>query len=111
MPSLFLTVEDMVVLTGRRSFKLQIEALSAMGVPFLINALGRAVVTRAAVEARVLASAPTAASLSPAAPVPTTRAYLKGMRAPPRQPGVLLLGHRREAAARDQARDRLRQSR
>lgn len=111
MKPLFLTDEEMVVLTGRRIDKLQIDSLSAMGVPFLVNALGRAVVTRAAVEARILGSAPPAAPSPPVAPALVTRANPKGMRAPPRQPGLLLPGHRCEAAARDQAGDRLRQSR
>lgn len=81
MPPLFLTLKEMVVLTGRRPHKLQIDALGAMGVRFLVNALGRAVVTRAAVEARILTSTPPAAPLLPAAPAPITRAYPKGMRA------------------------------
>jgi hypothetical protein len=81
IPPLFLTVYEMVVLTGRRPHALQIEALSVMGVPFLVNALGRAVVTRAAVEARVLASALPAAPSPPVAPRSITRAYPKGMRA------------------------------
>lgn len=81
MAPLFLTVEELVVLTGRRNDKLQIDALSLMGVPFLVNALGRAVVTRAAVEARVLTSAPPVAPLPAISPAPKTRTYPKGMRA------------------------------
>lgn len=70
----------MVVLTGRRSHKQQIEALGAMGVPFLVNALGRGVVTRGAVEATASVPAPLTVPLPSIAPVPTTRAYPKGMR-------------------------------
>jgi integrase len=81
MPSLFLTSKDIVVLTGHRFDKLQIEALGAMGVPFLVNAVGHPVVTRAAVEARFLASVPPAATFFPVAPATITRAYPKGMRA------------------------------
>ncbi|MDQ2820814.1 MAG: tyrosine-type recombinase/integrase [Pseudomonadota bacterium] len=78
MPSLFLTVEEMVTLTGHCADRLQIEALGTMGVFFLVNGLGRAVVTRAAVEA---ASSSGAGPLPPP-PLPsrTTKAYPKGMR-------------------------------
>lgn len=76
MASLFLTVEEIVALSGRRVPIQQIEALTAMGVHFLINALGRVVLTRAAVE-----GARSARALSPSTPSPATKAYPKGMRA------------------------------
>lgn len=76
MASLFLTVEEIVVLSGRRAPKQQIEALTVMGVNFLVNALGRVVVIRAAVEGAQSAAAPT-----PSTPSRATKAYPKGMRA------------------------------
>jgi integrase len=88
MSPLFLNGQEMVQLTGRRIATLQIAALSTMGVPFLVNALGRAVVTRAAVEARVLVSAPPAAQLPPVIPAPIRQAYPKGMRARHRESRV-----------------------
>lgn len=49
MEPLFLTDDELHELTGRRVRRLQIEALRRMLIPFHINALGRPVVTRAAV--------------------------------------------------------------
>jgi len=46
---LFLTDHEIVELTGRKLRKLQIDQLRRMLVPFHVNALGRPVVTRAAV--------------------------------------------------------------
>lgn len=46
---LFLTDDELAELTGRRVRRLQIEALRKMMIPFRVNALGRPVVTRAAV--------------------------------------------------------------
>lgn len=46
---LFLTDDELAELTGRRVRRLQIAALKQMMIPFRINALGRPVVTRAAV--------------------------------------------------------------
>ena len=46
---LFLTDHELVELTGRRMRRLQIETLKRMLIPFHINALGKPVVTRAAV--------------------------------------------------------------
>lgn len=46
---LFLTDNELADLTGRKLRKLQIEALRSMMIPFRVNALGRPVVTRAAV--------------------------------------------------------------
>lgn len=79
MKPLFLTAEEMAALTGRRAHNLQIDALTAMGIPFLVNALGRAVVTRAAVEGARSAGAPP--PQLPAPPSRTAKAYPKGMRA------------------------------
>lgn len=46
---LFLTDAELGELTGRRLRRLQIDALRRMLIPFKINAIGRPVVTRAAV--------------------------------------------------------------
>lgn len=46
---LFLTDDELATLTGRKLRKLQIDALKRMMIPFRVNALGRPVVTRAAV--------------------------------------------------------------
>jgi hypothetical protein len=51
----FLDDAEVIKLTGRSFKKLQIEALRNMGVPFFINAMGRAVVTRTAVEGQKVA--------------------------------------------------------
>ncbi|MFM0508625.1 DUF4224 domain-containing protein [Paraburkholderia sp. RL17-373-BIF-A] len=47
---MFLSTQELVQLTGRKVKKKQIEALRRMGLPFFVNALGRPVVARAAVE-------------------------------------------------------------
>ncbi len=47
---MFLTDDDLARLTGRRRKALQIAQLRAMGVPFFVNAAGRPIVARAAVE-------------------------------------------------------------
>lgn len=52
MTDMFLSPIELVVLTGRKIKSKQIEALRRMGVPFLVNACGRAVVARAAIEGR-----------------------------------------------------------
>lgn len=49
-PALFLTVEEMTVLTGRKIKSKQIEALRKMAIPFFVNAIGHPIVARAAVE-------------------------------------------------------------
>jgi hypothetical protein len=46
---LFLTDQEIVELTGRKLRRLQIEQLRRRLLPFHVNALGRPVVTRAAV--------------------------------------------------------------
>jgi len=43
---MFLTDEELFVLTGYRRPKLQIEQLRRMGVPHWVNALGRPIVRR-----------------------------------------------------------------
>ena len=52
MTQMFLAVDELVVLTGRKVKSKQIEALRRMGIPFLVNASGRPVVTRSVVEGR-----------------------------------------------------------
>lgn len=52
MTTTFLTTEDLATLTGRKIKSLQVQALRQMGVPFFINAIGRPVVTRTAIEGR-----------------------------------------------------------
>lgn len=47
---LFLSDEELVILTGRSAKRLQVEQLRRMLIPFHINARGKAVVTRTAVE-------------------------------------------------------------
>ncbi|SCK29292.1 DUF4224 domain-containing protein [Vogesella sp. LIG4] len=48
--ALFLTADEVATLTGRKLKSKQVEALRMMGVPFRVNACGRPVVTRSAVE-------------------------------------------------------------
>lgn len=50
MSSVFLDEEDLAMLTGRKLRRLQIQWLRTSGIPFFVNAAGRPVVTRAAVE-------------------------------------------------------------
>ncbi|WP_070281748.1 DUF4224 domain-containing protein [Janthinobacterium sp. MP5059B] len=50
--STFLSMDDIYALTGRKMKTKQIEALRKMGLPFWVNAIGRPVVTVAAVEGR-----------------------------------------------------------
>lgn len=47
--SMFLTSQDLSELTGRKTKSKQIEALRKMGLPFWINAIGKPVVTLAAI--------------------------------------------------------------
>ena len=47
---MFLTPEELRTLTGRALKAHQAAALRRMGIPFFINAAGKPVVTRAAVE-------------------------------------------------------------
>jgi hypothetical protein len=55
MSDTFLNREEIHELTGRVQKELQIKALSKMGVPYYVNAIGRAVVVRSAIEGRVAA--------------------------------------------------------
>lgn len=55
MSTTFLDAEEMRELTGRVHKDLQIKALAKMGVPYYVNAVGRAVVARSAIEGRVAA--------------------------------------------------------
>lgn len=48
--SIFLTPEDVAILTGRKTKTKQIEALRSMGIPFFVNAIGHPIVARAVVE-------------------------------------------------------------
>jgi hypothetical protein len=48
----FLPAEELAALTGRKTKSKQIEALRTMRIPFWVNAIGRPVVTVAAVEGR-----------------------------------------------------------
>lgn len=50
--SIFISDEDLVILTGRKNRKLQIAALKQMGLPFWVNPIGKPIVTVAAVEGR-----------------------------------------------------------
>ncbi|WP_410594122.1 DUF4224 domain-containing protein, partial [Bacillus sp. SIMBA_074] len=52
MSETFLSTNELVVLTGRKLKSKQVEALRRMGLPFFVNACGRPIVTRAAVEGR-----------------------------------------------------------
>jgi hypothetical protein len=52
MSDMFLTQEDLVVLTGRKVKSKQIEALRRMGLPFHVNACGKPVVARSTIEGR-----------------------------------------------------------
>ncbi|MDA8095302.1 MAG: DUF4224 domain-containing protein [Betaproteobacteria bacterium] len=56
---MFLTADDLATLTGikggakgKTRCQRQIDALRQMGIPFFVNAAGRPVVTRAAIEGR-----------------------------------------------------------
>lgn len=46
----FLNDDEIVKLTGRKMKARQIEALRHMGLPFFVNAIGRAVVARSAID-------------------------------------------------------------
>lgn len=50
MEPLFLNDDQLRELTGRKVRRCQIESLRQMGIPFRINAAGRPVVCRSAVE-------------------------------------------------------------
>lgn len=59
MSSTFLERDEIKELTGRTKVALQIAQLAKMGIPFFVNAVGRPVVTRSAIEGR---GAPVAAA-------------------------------------------------
>lgn len=50
MSAMFLSLDELAELTGRKIKSKQIEALRRMGVPFRVNAVGRPVVAAAAIE-------------------------------------------------------------
>lgn len=50
MEPLFLSDDQLRELTGRKVRRCQIESLRQMGIPFRVNAAGRPVVCRSAVE-------------------------------------------------------------
>ena len=52
MADMFLTKDELMTLTARKSKRHQIEQLRSMGIPFFINAVNGPVVTRSAVEGR-----------------------------------------------------------
>lgn len=49
---MFLTADELAELTGRKIKSKQIEALRRMGLPFHVNAVGKPVVSAAAIEGR-----------------------------------------------------------
>lgn len=49
---MFLTDPELAILTGRRWRSRQIDALRKMGIPFVVNAAGRPVVTKSALEGK-----------------------------------------------------------
>lgn len=49
-PPMFLTADELAILTGRKRSATQIEQLKHMRIPFYVNAIGRPVVTRVAIE-------------------------------------------------------------
>jgi hypothetical protein len=49
---MFLTEEEVQILTGRKRKSMQIEALLSMQLPFWVNPIGQPIVTVAAVEGR-----------------------------------------------------------
>lgn len=48
--SIFLEPDDVAILTGRKFKSDQVEQLRVMGIPFYVNAQGRPVVTKSALE-------------------------------------------------------------
>lgn len=57
MAGTFLDRDEIKALTGRSYLRLQIAALTKMGIPFFVNDVGRPVVARSVVEGRA-ATAP-----------------------------------------------------
>lgn len=56
MSNTFLGREELKELTGRSFVKLQIAALTKMGIPFYVNDIGRPVVARSAIEGKTAAA-------------------------------------------------------
>ena len=52
MSNMFLNADELAELTGRKVKSKQIEALRRMALPFWVNALGKPVVARVAIEGR-----------------------------------------------------------
>ena len=52
MSNMFLNADELAELTGRKVKSKQIEVLRRMAVPFWVNALGKPVVARVAIEGR-----------------------------------------------------------
>jgi hypothetical protein len=52
MSDMFLSRDDVAILTGRKTKSKQIESLRKMGIQFWVNAVGYPVVPRAAIEGR-----------------------------------------------------------
>ena len=52
MSNMFLTREQLQILTGRKMKSKQVEELRRMGLPFWVNACGHPVVSVAAIEGR-----------------------------------------------------------
>jgi hypothetical protein len=52
MSATFLDESEIAEFTGRKIKSKQIEALRKMGLPFFVNAVGKPVVTRSAIEGR-----------------------------------------------------------
>jgi len=48
--SIFLAPDDVAILTGKKKKSCQVDQLRFMGIPFYINAAGRPVVTKAALN-------------------------------------------------------------
>jgi len=66
MSGMFLTLEEIEILTGFQQKGRQIVQLRGMGIPFFVNGSGRPIVTRGAVEGRAEKPASHTHSWSPA---------------------------------------------
>lgn len=65
MADMFLNPEELATLTGRKMKSKQIEALRRMGLPFHVNAVGKPVVARVAIEGRAPDTEPTTPTWTP----------------------------------------------
>lgn len=65
MSATFLDSEELSTLTGRRVRRLQIETLRRMGLPFWVNAAGRPVVPRSAIDGKRETRTPTKRAWTP----------------------------------------------